>query len=100
MTDHHLPALGIIMLDVHVPRITGDVGNATTWPWPVLFHVVPGANVIQQLQLPSSEIRAGRIVGIDHQDRPRSQAFRLCPIDGGEQRHRLDLPAAALGILA
>lgn len=37
--------LGILMLDVRVPRIPGDVGNATTWPWPVLFRVIPGAGV-------------------------------------------------------
>ena len=35
--------LGILMLDARFPRIPGDVGNATTWPFPVLYHVVRGA---------------------------------------------------------
>ena len=35
--------LGILMLDVRTPRMPGDVGNATTWPFPVLYGVVPGA---------------------------------------------------------
>jgi Asp/Glu/hydantoin racemase len=37
-------ALGILMLDARFPRIPGDVGNATTWPFPVLYKVVHGAS--------------------------------------------------------
>jgi len=35
--------IGFLMLDVLTPRMPGDVGNATTWPFPVLYGVVPGA---------------------------------------------------------
>jgi Asp/Glu/hydantoin racemase len=35
--------LGILMLDTRFPRIVGDVGNAQTWPFEVLYHIVPGA---------------------------------------------------------
>jgi len=37
-------ALGILMLEARFPRIPGDVGNALTWPFPVLYKVVPGAS--------------------------------------------------------
>src|ERR1700761_4887284 len=36
--------LGILMLEACFPRIPGDMGNATTWPFPVLYHVVRGAS--------------------------------------------------------
>ena len=35
--------LGILMLEAKFPRIPGDMGNATTWPFPVLYRVVQGA---------------------------------------------------------
>jgi Asp/Glu/hydantoin racemase len=37
-------AVGILMLEARFPRIPGDVGNAATWPFPVLYKVVPGAS--------------------------------------------------------
>ena len=37
-------ALGILMLDTRFARIPGDMGNALTWPFPVLYRVVPGAS--------------------------------------------------------
>jgi Asp/Glu/hydantoin racemase len=36
--------LGILMLEARFPRIPGDMGNGTTWPFPVLYHVVTGAS--------------------------------------------------------
>jgi hypothetical protein len=36
--------LGILLLETRFPRIPGDIGNALTWPFPVLYHVVPGAS--------------------------------------------------------
>ncbi len=36
-------ALGIIMLDTAFERPIGDVGNASSWPFPVLFETVKGA---------------------------------------------------------
>ncbi|MFO1081484.1 MAG: aspartate/glutamate racemase family protein [Reyranellaceae bacterium] len=35
--------LGILMLETRFARIPGDMGNATTWPFPVLYKVVRGA---------------------------------------------------------
>lgn len=43
MRPAHQGTLGILMLDTRFPRILGDVGNAQTWPFPVLYGVVPGA---------------------------------------------------------
>lgn len=36
--------VGILMLQTRFPRIPGDMGNAETWPFPVLYKVVPGAS--------------------------------------------------------
>jgi hypothetical protein len=35
--------VGILMLETRFPRIPGDMGNALTWPFPVLYKIVPGA---------------------------------------------------------
>jgi Asp/Glu/hydantoin racemase len=37
-------AVGILMLEARFPRIPGDVGNALTFPFPVLYQVVRGAS--------------------------------------------------------
>ena len=36
--------VGILMLDTQFPRIAGDMGNATTFPFPVRYHRVAGAS--------------------------------------------------------
>ena len=36
--------LGVLMLEARFPRIPGDMGNAATWPFPVLYRVVKGAS--------------------------------------------------------
>jgi hypothetical protein len=36
--------VGILMLDTQFPRIPGEMGNATTYPFPVRYHRVTGAN--------------------------------------------------------
>ena len=36
--------LGILMLEARFARIAGDMGNGTTWPFPVLYRVVRGAS--------------------------------------------------------
>ncbi len=37
-------SVGILMLDAQFPRIQGDMGNALTWPFPVLYKVVRDAS--------------------------------------------------------
>ena len=41
-TTYGIP-VGIIMLDTRFPRPPGDVGNATTGPFPVRYRIVKGA---------------------------------------------------------
>ena len=36
--------LGILSLETRFPRVPGDMCNAGTWPFPVLYAVVPGAS--------------------------------------------------------
>jgi aspartate/glutamate racemase len=36
--------LGILMLNTSFPRIPGDIGNATTFSFPVVYKVIPNAN--------------------------------------------------------
>ncbi|WP_459617051.1 aspartate/glutamate racemase family protein [Bordetella sp. 2513F-2] len=62
--------LGILMLDTRFERVPGDMGNAATWPFPVLYRVVRGATP-QQVVLEAGRgtldafIEAGReLVGL------------------------------------
>ncbi len=59
------PFLGILMLDTAFPRLPGDVGNAQSYPHPVRFHVVEGADVtrIVRGQPPDPALVAGFVAG-------------------------------------
>lgn len=37
-------AVGVLMLDTVFPRIPGDIGNASTFRYPVCYHIVKGAS--------------------------------------------------------
>ena len=37
-------SVGILMLETRFPRIPGDMGNASTWDFPVRYSIVPGAS--------------------------------------------------------
>ncbi|MFQ5711156.1 MAG: aspartate/glutamate racemase family protein [Candidatus Geothermarchaeales archaeon] len=42
---HYGEAIGILILDTKFPRIPGDIGNASTFDFPVRLRVVKGASV-------------------------------------------------------
>lgn len=52
-------SLGILMLETRFPRIPGDIGNATTWPFPVQFRIVRGAT-------PDKVVRHDATALLDH----------------------------------
>ena len=43
-TDAYGYCVGILLLDVRQPFVPGDVGNATSYDYPVLYRTVPGAH--------------------------------------------------------
>lgn len=51
-------SIGILMLDARFPRVPGDMGNAITWPFPVLYRVVRKAT-------PDLVVRQGAIGMLD-----------------------------------
>jgi hypothetical protein len=52
-------AVGILMLEARFPRIPGDVGNAATWPFPVLYKVVRGASPERVVRQRAEGLREG-----------------------------------------
>lgn len=49
--------VGILMLETRFPRIPGDMGNALTWPFPVLYRVVRGATPDQVVRHGAAGLR-------------------------------------------
>ena len=45
MSSEHEFCLGVLMLDNRFPRPVGDIGNADTFPFRVIYDRVPGARV-------------------------------------------------------
>jgi hypothetical protein len=39
--------VGVLMLDADFERFPGDIGNRTTWDFPVLYEVLPGVTAAQ-----------------------------------------------------
>lgn len=53
--------IGILLIDCRTPFVPGDVGNATTYRFPVLYHTVPGVT-LERLILQGDESLAGAVV--------------------------------------
>ncbi|MGH6902382.1 MAG: aspartate/glutamate racemase family protein [Geminicoccaceae bacterium] len=56
-------AVGILMLEARFPRLPGDVGNAGTWPFPVLYKVVPGASPDRVVRRKAEGLLDGFVAG-------------------------------------
>ena len=56
-------SVGILMLDTHFPRIPGDMGNAATFDFPVLYHRVRGASPERVVRLGQRELLPAFIEG-------------------------------------
>ena len=62
-------AVGILMLEARFPRTPGDVGNALTFPFPVLYKVVRGASPDRVVSRPRGRISSPRPPGPAVMDR-------------------------------
>jgi hypothetical protein len=45
-----VPLIGILVMDAHIRRIPGDVGNPETFPFPVAYRTVPGATLARLIR--------------------------------------------------
>ena len=46
--------VGVLVLDARMPRIVGDIGNASTFAFPVLYEVVHGARPVHVVEREAS----------------------------------------------
>ncbi len=95
--------LGILMLEARFPRIPGDMGNAGTWPFPVLYKVVKGAS-------PDRVVR-GRATGLLPDFLAAARELVAWGADGittncgflalyqGELAHHVGVPVAASSLM-
>jgi hypothetical protein len=49
-------SLGVLMLETRFPRPPGDIGNATTWPFPVRYRIVRGAQTFRVVGEPEQAL--------------------------------------------
>ena len=56
-------SVGILMLDTRFPRIPGDMGNASTFDFPVRYHRVSGASPDRVVRQGQRELLPGFIEG-------------------------------------
>lgn len=87
-------AVGVLMLDTQFPRVVGDVGNATTWPFPVTYHIVEGAIPERMAQPePDPELLSPFIEGVRRLEREGVAA--IITSCGFLAAHQPELAAAA-----
>lgn len=95
--------IGILMLETRFPRIPGDVGNAATWPFPVLYRVVKGASpdrVVRQAAdgLLDAFVKAGRALVRDGADGLTTSCGFLA-LHQEDLAHACGVPVAASSLM-
>lgn len=68
-------AIGILLLDTRFPRIPGDIGNASTFDFPVLYHRVAGASSAGVVRGRSRELLPRFVEGARHLEREGVRAI-------------------------
>jgi Asp/Glu/hydantoin racemase len=68
-------SVGILMLDTRFPRIPGDMGNAATFDFPVLYHRVAGASPDRVVRQGQRELLPAFIEGARHLEREGVRAI-------------------------
>lgn len=97
-------AIGILMLDTGIQRIPGDIGNATTFPFPVAYKIVKGASpkrisVEADPGLIDLFIQAGRELQRETGVRAITTSCGFCAIFQKEIQAGLDVPFFSSSLL-
>lgn len=89
-------AIGILMLDTVIQRIPGDIGNATTFPFPVAYKTVKGATpkmiMDSDPKLIDMFVAAGRELMQESGVRALTTSCGFCAIFQKEMQAGLDVP--------
>src|SRR5262249_61328178 len=68
-------SVGILLLDTQFPRIPGDIGNAATFDFPVLYHRVAGASADRVVRHGRRELLPSFIEGARALEREGARAI-------------------------
>lgn len=90
-------AIGVLMLETGLQRIPGDIGNATTFPFPVAYKIVHGASpkricVDADPELISAFVQAGQELQRESGVRAITTSCGFCAIFQKEIQAGLDVP--------
>jgi hypothetical protein len=58
--------IGILLIDCRTPFVPGDVGNATTYRYPVLYHTVPGVTLERLILKGDESLRDDVVAAAKH----------------------------------
>lgn len=87
--------IGILMLDCRTPFIPGDVGNASTYAYPVLYRTMPGVTLDRLIN--QGDLTMTQVV-IDAARALEASGVRAITSDCGYMLHFQDAVAAAVDI--